>query len=358
MDIKERWVRENLSRIGHVHPEFDPAIPSPREGRYRNKAQYPIRRVNSRITTGFFAPRSHELVPMFDCPLQPEAFADIAKAFCGFIEERGLEPYDEADGSGLIRGLYLRLGEATGQVMVCPIVNGGGIPGEAELVERLLAACPQIETVVININRGRGNAVLGDGERVIHGGGKIEDVLAGARVALSPRSFYQVNRSCAELLYAKALEYAAPAPGDTVLDMYCGAGTIGLSMAGKAGRIIGVEVVGSAVADARENAVRNNIANAEFILADAVEAAAELEARGVRPDIVLLDPPRKGAAPETLAAIARRAPRRIVYVSCDSATLARDCARLAELGYNAARADAVDMFPRTAHVESVVLLER
>lgn len=356
--IKQDWVTENLARIGHIRVPMDEPLPAPREGRYRNKAQYPIRRVGGRLRVGFYAKRSHELIPAEDCLLQPECFRSIAAAFCAFAEEQGLEPYDEATGEGLLRVLYLRRGEATGQVMACIVINGGGIPGEEQLVERLLAACPEIATVALNINRRRDNVILGDTERVLYGSGRIDDILCGVKVSLSPRSFYQVNREAAELLYRKALAYAAPSKSDTLLDLYCGAGTIGLSMAEQAGRIIGVEAVEAAVRDANANARENGIANAEFVQADAAQAVDLLRERGIKPDIVILDPPRKGAAAEVLLAIRAMHPKKIVYISCNSATLARDLAKLEELDYKTVRAGAVDLFPRTAHVECVALLER
>jgi 23S rRNA (uracil1939-C5)-methyltransferase len=355
--VKAGWVEENLRRIGHLSIPLEPPIPAPQSERYRNKAQYPIRRVGGKICAGFYARRSHELVPVEDCPLQPACFAAIAKSFCDFLEERGLEPYDETTGKGLVRTLYLRLAETTGQVMVCIIANGGGIPGEMELVERLRQANPDIATVVLNINRRRDNVILGDGERILYGDGRIEDKLGGVTVRLSARSFYQVNRAAAELLYQKALEFAAPHPEDTLLDLYCGAGTIGLAMAGRVRQVVGVEVVEAAVEDARHNAAANGISNASFFCADATAAVELLRERRISPRIAVLDPPRKGVDPAVLAAIPAMGVERVVYVSCNSATLARDCARLAALGYEAQRAVAVDLFPRTAHVEAVVSLK-
>jgi 23S rRNA (uracil1939-C5)-methyltransferase len=358
LTVKAGWVEENLRRIGHIQVPLEPPIPAPQTERYRNKAQYPIRRVGGSIRAGFYARRSHDLIPVEDCPLQPACFAAIAKAFCGFLEERGLEPYDETTGKGLVRTLYLRLAETTGQVMVCIVANGGGIPGERELVERLRQVHPDIATVVLNINRRRDNVILGDSERILYGDGKIEDTLGGVRVRLSAKSFYQVNRAAAELLYRKALDFAAPHPEDTLLDLYCGAGTIGLAMAGQVRQVIGVEVVEAAVEDARRNAAANGIPNASFFCANAAAAVELLRERHITPRIAVLDPPRKGADPAVLAALPAMGIDRIVYVSCNSATLARDCARLADLGYKAERAAAVDLFPRTTHVEAVLLLIR
>ena len=357
-DIKEDWVRENMSRIGHLKPEYDTMTPAPNPERYRNKAQFFIASVDGEVSTGFYAKRSHNLIPIWDCVLQPDVFGGIAKEFCEFLNKKGVAPYDEVNHAGLVRGLYLRISEDTGGVMVCVVINGGGIPGEDELVSRLVNAFPQIETIALNINRRRSNVILGQEERVLYGDGTISDTLAGIEIAISPQSFYQINHNGAELLYKKALEYAAPKETDILFDLYCGTGAIGLSMARYVSKVIGVEVVPDAVADAKLNAARNAITNAEFLCADAAEAVLLLEEKKINPDIVVLDPPRKGVALETLQCVARMNPERIVYISCNSATLARDCARLLELGYETERVGAFDLFPRTVHCEAVALLTR
>lgn len=358
MEEKEAWVTENLRRIGHIQVPMDAPIPSQNVDRYRNKAQYPVRRVNGRITTGFFSRRSHTLIPVEDCLLQPELFRDISACLCQFMEDHGIEPYEEADHSGLVRTLFLRHAAATGQVMVCIVINGGFLPEEDALVRKLREACPAIASVILSINRERGNVILGRRERILYGDSTISDVLCGVNIQLSARSFYQVNHHSAQLLYEKALEYAAPTQDSLLLDLYCGVGTIGLSMAGQAGQLIGVEIIEDAIEDARRNATANGVDNAEFICGDASAALEELRQRKLTPDIVLLDPPRKGVAEEALVTVAAMAPQRIVYISCNSATLARDCAKLEELGYRAEKACAVDMFPRTGHVETVVLMIR
>ena len=353
--IKEDWVRENLRRIGKINVQMDDFMPSASHERYRNKAQLPIRRIDGKICAGFFARRSHEAIPVRDCLLQPKCFGDITAAFTDFLEQKSIEPYDEADNTGLVRHLYLRIAEATGQVMVCVVINGADIPYSNELVEALKKTCPDIATVVLNTNRSKGNVILGDKNKTIYGSGYITDILCGIKVDISPQSFYQVNHSGAEAIYKKALEYAEPKPDDTLLDLYCGAGTIGLSMAANVKELIGIEVVEVAVADAKKNAVKNNISNAEFICADAEKAVKELK---LSPDIIVLDPPRKGVDKTALNSVAMMNPEKIVYISCNSATLARDCAHLGECGYKPVRAVAADMFPRTAHVETVVLLSK
>ena len=245
----------------------------------------------------------------------------------------------------------------SGQILVCLAVNGEKIPRPEALVQRL-GGIPGFTTLVLSVNTKRGNAVLGDRFLTLHGPGYIEDTLCGLNFRLSPRSFYQVNHHQAQRLYQMAISQAGITKADTVLDLYCGVGTITLAMAGAAGKVIGVEVVPQAVEDAKDNAVRNGITNAEFFCGDAGQAALELEKSGVRPDVVVVDPPRKGLNADTIEALHRMSPRRIVYVSCDPATLARDVALLKERGYTLKTAAAADLFPRCAHVEAIVSLQR
>ena len=357
LEIKGRWVKENLLRIGGIDAPMESPVPSPRESRYRNKAAYPIRLYNGKTRAGFFAKRSHAPVPVGDCLLQPQVFGDIAGYVCDWLDRRGIAPYDEKNHSGLVRTLYLRIGEATGQIMACIVINGSGIPGEAELAQGLVSAFPGIKTILLSENRRRDNVILGDAERVLYGDGRICDILCGIELSLSARSFYQVNRGAAELLYKKALEYAAPKRDHILLDLYCGAGAIGLSMAKNAGMIIGVESVAQAAQDARRNAAANAVANARFYHGDAADAAQIMREIGRRPDTVILDPPRKGISPEAIAGIIDINPQKIVYISCSPATLARDCKLLAAHGYAVVKACAVDLFPRTAHIEAITLLE-
>lgn len=356
---KERWVADALARIGRVSPPIRPILPSPLEAGYRNKAQYPLGLgPDGRAVGGFYAPRSHTLVPYGGCRLQPPFFGDILEAVCRYIDRSGQRPYDEAAGRGLFRHLYLRWGEASGQVMVCLVVNGRRIPEPRLLVSMVLSACPGVTSILVNTNTAATNVILGQETRVLFGAPAIRDTLRGVEVELSPLSFYQVNRQGAELLYRQAEEMAALTPEDVLLDLYCGAGTIGLSMARRVKRLIGVEVVESAVRDARQNALQNGIGNARFLCADAGQAARQLAEEGLLPTVAVLDPPRKGCDPAALAAVARMAPRRVVMVSCNPATLARDLQILARAGYAVRAAQPVDMFPRTAHVECVALAER
>ena len=266
--------------------------------------------------------------------------------------------YDETAHTGLLRHIYVRHAEATGQVLVCLVVNGERLPQEDALVDTLRKAVPGLRSVVLNTNTRSGNAVLGETMRTLWGGDAIEDILCGLRFRISPRSFYQVNRTQAERLYGKALAAAGLTGTETVLDLYCGTGTITLCLARQAKRAIGVELVEAAIRDAQENARRNGIGNAEFFCADAGQAAQRLCAAGETPDVIVVDPPRKGLSADVIEAMVRMAPQRIVYVSCDPATLARDVRSLTQQGYALTHAEAVDLFPRCAHVETVCRLER
>ena len=265
--------------------------------------------------------------------------------------------YDEATGRGLIRHVYVRTNRR-GESLCCVVANGRKVPREAELAALVLAAAPKTLGVVLNVNTKKGNVILGDQYRTLWGQDFLMDTLCGLEFRLSVPSFYQVNRDQAEVLYAKALEFAALTGEETALDLYCGAGTITLCLAGRARRVIGSEIVPAAIRDAKENAERNGVTNAEFFCGDAADTAAELAAQGLRPDVITVDPPRKGLAPEVAASAAAMGPERIVYVSCDPGTLGRDVKLFAEQGYRAVRAAAVDMFPGTRHVETIVLLQR
>ena len=257
----------------------------------------------------------------------------------------------------LLRHIYVRRGVVSGQVLVCLVCNGDNLPKVPELVKRL-EKIPGFTTLVLSVNTKKGNTVLGDRFITLHGPGYIEDTLCGLTFRLSPRSFYQVNHHQAQRLYEAAISQAEITTEDLVLDLYCGVGTITLAMAMAAGRVMGVEVIEQAVEDARDNAKRNGIENAEFFCGDAGKAALELEAKGIKPDVVVVDPPRKGLNADTIEALDRMSPRRIVYVSCDPATLARDVALLKERGYRLKNAQAADLFPRCAHVESIVCLSK
>ncbi|MBO5725688.1 MAG: 23S rRNA (uracil(1939)-C(5))-methyltransferase RlmD, partial [Clostridia bacterium] len=351
--IKADHVAECFKRIGGIFPEFEPIIGSDSDCRYRNKAQYPVAIENGEIRTGFYAPHSHRVIHCPDCLLQPEEFRDILAVFSEYIKMYNISVYDETKNRGLLRHIYIRKGTASGEIMVCAVINGKKLPAEDVLVKMLTEKENAIKSIIINSNTKDTNVILGDKCRTLWGEDCITDILCGLKFRISPLSFYQVNRDMAERLYNKAAEYAE-CNGKTVLDLYCGAGTIGLSLANKAKKIIGVEIVPEAIEDAKINAQNNNIENAEFICMDASAAARELAKRGLKPDVVIVDPPRKGCTTELLNTIANDfTPERLVYVSCDSATLARDCAILKSLGYILTEYTPVDMFPATAHIETV-----
>ena len=355
LKMKEQKVKDAFERIAHLSPEFESIIPSPAVTHYRNKAQFPVRRENGILEIGFYAQKSHRVIDGGDCLLQPEEFSAITEIFRKWINKNSITVYSEALGKGLIRHLYLRKAFATGEIMVSVVINGSQLPCADELISELQAV-EGFKTLVVNKNKENTNVVLGSECETLYGSGKITDILCGVKVELSPLSFYQVNHDCAELLYKKAAEYAQLTDSEDILDMYCGTGTIGLSLAGKVKSVIGCEIIPDAVRDAKHNAEINGIENAEFICADAADAAKELKKRGVTPEVVILDPPRKGCDEELLKTVSEIAPKRIVYVSCDPATLARDCERLSHLGYRTEKVTPCDMFPKTYHVESVVLL--
>lgn len=357
---KQQRVQDAMERIGGFHNMImKPIVGAKDPDHYRNKAQLPIgRATGGGVTMGFYATHSHRLIPCAECMLQPPAFTAAMQAFQEWAVKSGEDVYDEATGKGRLRHLYLRQAVATGEVMVCVVVNGNGVHYEQELVDILKERVPGLKSVIINVNREQTNVVLGRKCRTVWGSDYITDILCGLQFHISPMSFYQVNRDQAERLYTIAGEYAGLTGGETLLDLYCGTGTIGLSMANRAGHVIGIEIVEQAIEDANRNAKLNEIKNAEFICADAAKAADMLKNRGVHPDVVVLDPPRKGCDADLIETVAQMAPARVVYVSCDPATLARDLKLFALKGYKPQELTPVDMFPRTAHCESVALLER
>ena len=350
---KKTRVQDALRRIGGSDVQVEEILAGERL-HYRNKSQLPIAADG---TVGFYKARSHQVIPVENCLLQKVDTNNVQLKFDRYIRLYNVSCYDERTRQGLLRHLYVRTNGA-GESLVCIFANGGELPHEAELVALLREASPRIVGVVLGVNTQPTGAILGKEYRTLWGTDVLTDELCGLTFRLSVPSFYQVNREMAEVLYAKAVEFAALTGTETVLDLYCGAGTITQVMARHAGRVIGAEIVPEAIEDAKANAKRNGVENVEFFCGDASAVAADLAAKGLRPDVICVDPPRKGLAPEVVRAAAQMAPRRIVYVSCDPATLARDVKLFAAEGYGAVRAAAVDMFPGTANVESVVALER
>ena len=350
--FKGQKVQDCLTRIGGCSLPISAIYGAKNTERYRNKVQFPV----ADGAVGYYQGGTHRVVDIPDCLLQPEIDTACRAAVKGWMERSHIPAYDERTGKGLVRHLFLRTNSA-GEALCCVVANGRRLPHQGELVDALQGAAPQLAGVVLSVNTKKTNVILGNEYHTLWGRDWLEEELRGRRFRLSVPSFFQVNREQTEVLYGRALELAALTGEETVVELYCGIGTISLTMAEQARQVIGVEVVPQAVADARENARRGGLGDkTRFECGDAAALAAQLEGEGVRPDVVVVDPPRKGLAPEAAQAIARMAPARVVYVSCDPATLARDVKRFAPLGYAPVRAEAVDLFPRTAHVESVLLL--
>jgi len=352
LEFKLQRVNDAYRHIGGLKLQAFEILAAPETDHYRNKAIYSV---TSDLRPGFFRPRTHDVIPIEACLLQSPSSDRAANAVCDFCRENGVAPYDEKTGKGILRHIFTRVArDGTMQVTVVA-AKGFGAKTEA-LVQRIREDCPETVGVILNVNKTRGNTVLAGDFYTLWGSDTLADRLCGADFALSPMSFYQVNPVQAERLYAKAVEYAAPDGKGTVLDLYCGAGTISLCLARGAERVIGAEIVPAAVENARENAKKNGLHNVEFLCADAGAAAETLRKRGVRPDAVVVDPPRKGLSIEVIDAVCGMAPERVVYVSCNVATQARDIKLFAERGYTAGEAVAVDQFSRTGHVETVALL--
>lgn len=351
---KRQRVQDALTRIGGSDVQVEEILGGKDGLRYRNKSIYPI---SAQGTVGLYRARTHEVIEVEKCLIQKETADTAADTVRQYIKAYHIPCYDETTGKGLLRHLYVRT-NCKGESLICLLVNGDRLPHETELVTMLCQALPQTVGIVLGSNTRRGNAILGDKYRTVWGQDYIEDTLCGLTFRLSVPSFYQVNHDQAEVLYGKAVEFADLSGEELVIDLYCGAGTITQVMAQKAGRVIGAEIVPEAIADAKKNAARNHVDNVEFFCGDAKDIAAELSRQKLRPDVICVDPPRKGLAPEVVDAVVSMQPERVVYVSCDPATLGRDVKRFSEQGYTAMRAAAVDLFAGTANIESVVLMEK
>lgn len=359
---KQESVLDAFRRIGGLEVPVLDILPSPDADRYRNKVQFPVGIDKNGVPCiGFYAGRTHRIVPCPDCKLQPSVLNEIGNALCAFFAQQGIRPYDEQSGKGLVRHIFLRRGAHSGQIMVCLVCTRAKLPHAEQLCTALRGQFPAISTILLNVNAKNTNVILGSENHILYGPGYIEDTLCGVPVRLGPLSFYQVNTLAAERLYGVAAQYAQLTPGDTLLDLYCGMGTIGLSMAEQCRELIGVEIVPEAIESAKANAARMGeavAAKSRFFCADAGQAATQLAAEGLHPDIVMLDPPRKGCDEATLSAVVRMAPRRVVYVSCNPATAARDAAWLEKNGYHTEKVQPVDLFPRTKHCECVLLMSK
>ena len=356
--FKEKKLRGHLERIGgFTELPMEPLIGMDEPYHYRNKAQFPVgRNKEGKIVTGFYAGRTHAIIENRDCALGIPQNKDVLDRVIAHMEKYNIAPYDEATGKGLVRHIFVRYGFFTGELMVCLIINGQDLPHQRELVEKL-CEIPGMTSISLNINKKRSNVILGDKVKTIWGEDYITDKIGDISYEISPLSFFQVNPKQTWKLYSKALEYADLHGEETVWDLYCGIGTISLFLAQKAKFVRGVEIVPAAIEDAKRNAQINYIENVEFFVGKAEEVLPrEYEKNGVYADVIVVDPPRKGCDEMLLKTILKMQPKRVVYVSCDSATLARDLRFLCDNGYELKKVCGVDQFPQTVHVETVVLL--
>ena len=356
--LKQAHVQSCLTRIGGQTISALPITGAAQTDGYRNKVQFPVQEQDGRPVAGFFSGKTHRVIPVRHCRIQPDCADAIRGAVLAWMEQYHIRAYDEQTHTGYIRHIYIRFGTESGQILVCIVANCAQLPKKKQLVAALLAAEPGITTIVFSPNTKKGNTVLGTEFHPLYGDGTITDTLCGLQFRLSAPAFYQVNHAQAERLYEKAVQLAGLTGNETVLDLYCGTGTITLCLARHAKKAIGVEIVPQAIEDAKFNAAQNGMENAEFFCMDAGQAAKMLADRRTRPDVIVVDPPRKGVSADVIEAISAMAPQRIVYVSCDPATLARDLKLLTAAGYTLQTAEAFDLFPRCAHVETVVLLSR
>ena len=353
-EAKRRHVEDCLRRIGGQDISVDEIIAADSAERYRNKAQFPVGEGGK---IGFYRERTHDVVDVEKCLIQSESTNAVAAAVRAWMKKCKVQAYDERTGKGLVRHIYVRTA-GNGEALICVMASGTSLPKTRELIDDILTAVPETVGIVLGTNTRRDNVIMAEKYKTLYGQDFLTDMLCGLEFRLSVPSFYQVNRRQAEKLYMKAVEFAGLTGRETVLDLYCGTGTITLIMSKFAGRVIGADIVPDAIDDARENAKRNGIENSEFFCGDASDVAARFKSDGLRPDVVVVDPPRKGLAEDVIAAAAEMSPSRVVYVSCDPATLARDVKRFSERGYVLRKAVAVDLFPRTRHVETVVLMSR
>ncbi len=358
--FKEQKVIDVMKRIGGVQIPCEGIVGSPEIKRYRNKAQYPVRAIKGETAFGFYRIGSHDIVPSNDCLLQTQTANEIASVVCNFTRRHGIPPYDEIHHTGLLRHIYVRTNYDESEAVCCIIVNGKSLPNSDLLIKELNDKFPQLVGILININTRGDNVILGDTTHTLWGRDYIVDKLCGKTFRCSMQSFFQINHKQTNNLYTTAAEYARNGKDriGTLLDLYCGVGTVGISMASPEDKLIGIEIVPEAIRDAKENAQSNGLSDTEFICDDASRAAISLANRGLRPDVVVVDPPRKGLGDGAIEIMNTLSPDRIVYISCDTSTQARDIKKLLEKGYTPQKMRLFDMFPRTEHVECCVLLCR
>lgn len=356
LQYKTKQVKDAIERLGGLKDvTVHDTIGMDNPWRYRNKAQFPVG-IDGDVMIGFYANRSHEIINTPQCSIQDEINDTVIQTVREFIKKYKISVYDENTGKGLVRHIVTRKGFRTGEVMVCIVINGDAIPNDKVLVELLSNSIDNLKSVVLNINKKSTNVILGDRNIVIYGEEAIYDYIGEFKFRISPLSFFQVNPSQTEVLYSKALEYADLKGNEIVFDAYCGIGTISLFLSKKAKMVYGVEIVPQAIDNAKENAKLNNISNVEFIVGESETVIPEMYKKGIKADVIVVDPPRKGCDEKLLDVIARMSPERVVYVSCNPATLARDLKYLSERGYRVREVQPVDMFPQTVHVEAIVLM--
>ncbi|MQR95944.1 23S rRNA (uracil(1939)-C(5))-methyltransferase RlmD [Fictibacillus phosphorivorans] len=359
LEYKRKLVEDVLTRIGKL--EDVPVLPTLGMGeepwRYRNKAQVPVGERNGRIITGFYQKRSHEIVEMDSCIITGDTNDDAVQAVKEIVNQYNISAYNEEKHKGVLRHIIARYGKTTGDLMIVLVTNGQELPQRKKIVEDIRKALPEIKSIVQNVNSKRTNVIFGEETRVLWGAEYIYDFIGDIKFAISARSFYQINPDQTKVLYDQALQYAELNGDETVIDAYCGIGTISLFLAQKAKKVYGVEIVPEAIEDARRNAELNNIHNAEFAVGKSEEVIPEWKKQGITPDVIVVDPPRKGCDEELLKTIIEMKPKRVVYVSCNPATLARDLRVLEDGGFKTQKVQPVDMFPQTTHVEAVALLE-
>lgn len=360
LKIKQKRVNDALRRIGRIdNYTMNSIVGCENPNNYRNKSQIPIGEDNDgHIIMGFYGNHSHRIINCSECRLHPAVFDQIGEIVRQWVVDYNIPVYNELTHRGMLRHLYIRNAEKSTEIMVCLVINGSKLPYSDELVERLKGSIDSVKSVVVNSNCDKTNVILGKRCTTIYGRDYITDELCGLKFNISPLSFYQVNRDQAERLYGLVKDYACLTGSEFVIDLYCGTGTIGLSLAHKAKKVLGIEIIPQAIQNAKENAKINKIENAEFICSDASAAADKLAAENTTPDVVIVDPPRKGCDPVVIESIHRMSPEKVVYVSCDPETLARDLNLFTQSGYVVEEVTSVDMFPRTEHVESVVLLTK
>ncbi|MBQ9415268.1 MAG: 23S rRNA (uracil(1939)-C(5))-methyltransferase RlmD [Clostridia bacterium] len=365
LSAKQERIRNAFRKAGLPDVTVEEVLSTNQTCHYRNKAQYPVTMQNGKLQIGFYAAKTHRVVPSFSCSLQPDLFERIARSVCEFGDQMGWTAYDESTCTGELRHLYLRMGMKTGQIMVCLVVNGKGLKGENELFGRLKESFDGIRSLWINQNTDSTNVILGNKYRLLAGEKTIEDILCGKTIHLSPESFYQVNHDGAERLYQLAGQIAGLSKEDVLLDLYCGVGTIGLSLSDRVQRVIGIDIVPGAIENAKQNAKDNHIQNVSFYCGDAVSVShliQDIEKSNrevIQPTVIVLDPPRKGVSRDVIDFIEEKGIPKVVYVSCECETMARDVVLFMERGYRiSSPVYGFDMFPRTGHVETVVLMSR